>query len=193
MTGQRVSYIRTSTAEQNPGRQLDGLDFDRVFADQLSGDQPDRPQLRECIAYVRDGDTLYVHSLDRLARNLVHLRGIVDEVTAKGATVEFVKERLVFSRDDANPFSTLRMSILGSFAEFELAMIRSRQREGIAKAKARGVYTGRKPSLTSAQADELKARAAAGERKSDLAREFGISRKTVYDYLAADHSLRAAG
>jgi DNA invertase Pin-like site-specific DNA recombinase len=183
MTGQRIGYVRVSTAEQNSERQLDGRDLDRVFTDYMSGAASDRPALAECVAYCRQGDTVYVHSLDRLGRNLVHLRGTVEELIGKGATVEFVKERLVFSRDESNPFSELLMNVLGSFAEFELSMIRSRQREGIAKARARGVYKGRRRAFTPEQALVLRERALAGESKVDLAREYGVSRKTVHEYL----------
>ena len=126
-----------------------------------------------------------MHSLDRLGRNLVQLRAIVEELTGKGASVEFVKERLLFSRDEANPFSTLMMNVLGAFAEHELSMIRARQREGIEKAKARGVYRGRKPAFTPEQARLVRERALAGESKVDLAREYGVARKTIYEYLRA--------
>lgn len=183
MSGQRIGYIRVSTVDQNTERQLDGMMLDRVFTDHLSGDALDRPQLAECILYAREGDTVFVHSLDRLARNLVHLRRTVDAITAKGASVEFVKERLIFTSDAGNPFSTLLMNVLGSFAEFELAMIRARQREGIAKAQARGAYVGRKPAFTPKEAEAVRQRAAAGQPKADLAREFGVSRKTIYQYL----------
>lgn len=185
MTGQRIGYIRVYTVEQNSERQLDSIDLDRVFTDHMSGDAADRPALAECILYARDGDTVFVHSLDRLGRNLVHLRSTVDAITAKGASVEFVKERLVFTRDNTNPLSNLMMNILGSFAEFELSMIRARQREGIAKAKARGVYTGRRAAFTPEQAQVVRDRALAGESKTELAREYGVSRKTIYEYLRA--------
>ncbi|EFC79888.1 Resolvase helix-turn-helix domain protein [Parafrankia sp. EUN1f] len=122
--------------------------------------------------------------MDRLARNLDDLRRLVRTLTGKGVRVEFVKESLVFTGEDS-PMATLLLSVMGAFAEFERALILERQREGIAAAKQRGVYTGRKPALTPDQARDLAERAAAGARKSDLAREFGISRETVYSYLRA--------
>jgi DNA invertase Pin-like site-specific DNA recombinase len=135
------------------------------------------------LAYVRDGDTVIVHSMDRLARNLDDLRRLVRELTRRGVAVQFVNEQLTFTAEDS-PMATLLLSVLGAFAEFERALIRERQLEGIALAKARGAYKGRKPSLTPGQAEVLRARAAAGEAKAGLAREFGISRQTFYSYLA---------
>jgi len=134
------------------------------------------------LAFVRDGDTVLVHSMDRLARNLDDLRRLVRELTGRGVHVQFMKEQLTFTAE-ASPMATLLMSVLGAFAEFEQALIRERQAEGIALARARGVYKGRKPSLTSDQAEAVRARAAAGEAKAGLARELGISRKTLYAYL----------
>jgi len=182
-SGQRVGYIRVSSVGQNPARQLDGAEVDRVFTDTVSGKSAARPQLQAMLAFVRDGDTVIVHSMDRLARNLGDLRRLVRELTGRGVAVQFVKEQLVFSGEDA-PMATLLLSVLGAFAEFERALIRERQLEGIALAKARGAYTGRKPSLTPGQAEALRARAVAGEPKAALAREFGISRQTLYQYLS---------
>ena len=120
--------------------------------------------------------------MDRLARNLDDLRRLVRVLTGKGVTVEFVKESLALTGEDS-PMATLLLSVMGAFAEFECALILERQREGITTAKTRGAYIGRKPALTEQQARDLCERAAAGERKADLAREFGISRETVYSYL----------
>jgi DNA invertase Pin-like site-specific DNA recombinase len=103
-------------------------------------------------------------------------------LTGKGVRVEFVTESLTFTGEDS-PMANLLLSVMGAFAEFERALILERQREGIAAAKTRGVYTGRKPALTPEQAQQLRERAAAGEPKTTLATEFGISRETVYSYL----------
>ncbi len=178
----RIGYIRVSTVEQNTVRQLDGVDVDRVFTDRASGKDTARPKLDELIAFVRDGDTVIVHSMDRLARNLDDLRRLVRTLTGNGVRVEFVKESLTFTGEDS-PMANLLLSVMGAFAEFERALILERQREGIAAAKQRGAYTGRKPALTGEQADQLRQRAASGERKSALAAEYGISRETVYAYL----------
>jgi DNA invertase Pin-like site-specific DNA recombinase len=181
VTGQVVGYVRVSTVDQNTERQLDGLALDKVFTDHASGKDTSRPQLQECLSYVREGDTLVVHSMDRLARSLVDLRQTVDQLTARGVAVEFVKEHLTFTRDESNPCSVLMLSIMGAVAEFERSMILERQREGIAIAKGKGKYKGRKPVLTDAQVREVLARLAGGESAIDLAREFGVARATVYN------------
>jgi DNA invertase Pin-like site-specific DNA recombinase len=178
----RVGYIRVSSVDQNVVRQLDGVEVERTFTDRASGKDTTRPKLEELIAFVREGDVVLVHSMDRLARNLDDLRHLVRILTSKGVRVEFVKESLAFTGDDS-PMATLLLSVMGAFAEFERALILERQREGIAAARTRGAYTGRKPALTEQQADELRERAAAGEQKAALAKEFGISRETVYSYL----------
>lgn len=143
----RVGYIRVSSVDQNTVRQLDGVGVDRVFTDRASGKDTARPKLEEMLAFVRDGDTVLVHSMDRLARNLDDLRRVVRTLTGKGVRVEFVKENLTFTGEDS-PMATLLLSVMGAFAEFERALILERQREGITAAKQRGVYTGRTPALT---------------------------------------------
>lgn len=182
MTGQKVGYVRVSAFDQNPGRQLEGLTLDKIFLDKASGRDARRPELKNLLEYVRQGDTVVVHSLDRLARNLDDLRRLVDQLTGRGVRLEFIKEGLSFVGDDS-PMARLLLSVMGAFAEFERSLIRERQREGIELAKKRGAYRGRKKALTPARAAELRERAGRGERKSDLAREFGLSRETVYQYL----------
>lgn len=183
MTGQQVGYIRVSTVLQNTARQLDSVALDKVFEDRASGKNTDRPQLAACLSHLREGDTLNVHSMDRLCRNLDDLRRIVKELTGRGVVVKFHKESLTFT-GESSPMSNLLLSMLGAVAEFERSIILERQREGIAIAKGEGKYRGRKPSLTAERIQELQKRAAAGERKAVLAREFGVSRETVYTYLA---------
>jgi DNA invertase Pin-like site-specific DNA recombinase len=182
--GQRIGYQRVSTVDQNTARQLDGVELDKVFTDKASGKDINRPELARALDYVRDGDTLVVHSMDRLARNLEGLRRIVRELTSSGVKVEFVKESLTFAGDDS-PMNTLLLSMLGAVAEFERSMILERQREGIAIAKAAGKYKGRKASLSQTQASELRERLAKGESVSALATEYGVSRQTVYNYKIA--------
>ena len=184
--GQRVGYVRVSTLDQNEIRQLDGRELDKVFTDRASGKDANRPQLEALLGFVREGDTLYCHSMDRLARNLDDLRKLVLGLTQRGVHVCFVKENLTFTGDDS-PMSNLLLSVMGAFAQFERELLRERQREGIAIAKRAGKYRGRKPVLTAAQGAELQKRAATGESRSGLAREFGISRDTLYRYLAAAH------
>lgn len=175
----RIGYRRVSTADQNTERQLDGVAVDKMFTDHASGKSADRPQLAAALAYAREGDTLVVHSMDRLARNLEDLRRIVRELTGNGVAVEFVKESLTFTGEDS-PMNTLLLSMLGAVAEFERSMILERQREGIAVAKAKGVYKGRKPTLDDEQVQQLRDRRAAGESPTALAKEYGVSRQTIY-------------
>jgi len=184
MNGQRIGYVRVSTLDQNPDRQLDGVAVDRVFTDHASGKDTARPQLDALLRFARDGDTVVVHSMDRLARNLDDLRRVVRSLTGRGIRVEFAKEGLTFTGEDA-PMATLLLSVMGAFAEFERALIRERQREGIALAKQRGVYRGRKKALNGEAVAELRRRVAAGEQKAQIARDLGISRETLYQYLRA--------
>ena len=182
MHGQRIGYVRVSTLDQNPERQLEQVAVDRIFTDHASGKDTERPQLEALLSFIREGDTLVVHSMDRLARNLDDLRRLVQGLTRRGVKVEFLKESLTFTGDDS-PIATLLLSVMGAFAEFERSLIRERQREGIALAKKRGVYRGRKKHLSTEQAEQLRARVAAGEPKAAVARAFGISRETLYRYL----------
>lgn len=185
--GQLVGYIRVSTLEQNTARQEDQLKefkFDEVFVDHASGKDVARPQLQAALKHLRQHDTLVIHSMDRLARNLDDLRRIVKELNARGVAVKFVKENLTFTGEDS-PMSNLLLSVMGAFAEFERSLIRERVKEGIAVAKQKGLYKGRKPSLDAAKVTLLMERDKANNSKnrSALAKEFGISRETLYKYL----------
>jgi len=182
MRGQRIGYVRVSGFDQNPERQLEAIQLDKIFTDKLSGKDIQRPQLEQLLAYVRESDTVVVHSMDRLARNLDDLRRLVQGFTQSGVRVEFIKECLVFTGEDS-PMAKLMLSVMGAFSEFERALIRERQREGIALAKQRGAYRGRKKVLSPKQISQLHARVAAGVPKTKIAREFGISRETLYQYL----------
>ncbi|AEF35367.1 site-specific recombinase PinR [Mycolicibacter sinensis] len=179
--GQVVGYIRVSTTDQNTARQLDGIELDEVFTDHASGKDTNRPELQRCLKHVRKGDELVVHSMDRLARSLVDLRRTVDDLTNRGVRVRFVKENMTFG-DINDPCAVLMLSVMGAVAEFERALLLERQREGIEVAKRAGKYTGRKPSLSDEQAQQLVDRLAAGESAAALAKEFGISRAGVYVY-----------
>ena len=182
MQGQRIGYVRVSSFDQNPERQLEQVEVGKVFTDKASGKDTQRPELDSLLAFVREGDTVVVHSMDRLARNLDDLRRLVQKLTRRGVRIEFVKECLTFTGEDS-PMANLMLSVMGAFAEFERALIRERQREGIALAKQRGAYRGRKKALSPERAAELPQRVKAGEQKAKLAREFGISRETLYQYL----------
>ena len=185
MRGHRIGYVRVSSFDQNPERQLEHVQADKIFTDKASGKDTQRPQLEALLVFVREGDTVVVHSMDRLARNLDDLRRLVQDLTQRGVRIEFVKEGLTFTGEDS-PMANLMLSVMGAFAEFERALIRERQREGIALARQRGAYRGRKKSLGPKQVAELRRRSAAGEKKIQLAREFGISRETIYQYLRTD-------
>jgi DNA invertase Pin-like site-specific DNA recombinase len=180
--GQRIGYVRVSSVDQNTGRQLEHLQADKLFTDKASGRDAQRPQLQALLAYAREGDTIVVHSMDRLARNVDDLRRIVQEQTRRGVRVQFLKESLTFTGEDS-PMANLMLSILGSIAQFERDLIKERQREGIALARQRGAYRGRKRTLSPERLDELCRRVRAGEKKAGLAREFGISRQTLYESL----------
>ena len=182
MIGHKIGYIRVSSAEQNTERQLDGLTMDRVFTDKVPGKSTDRPQLQEMLRFLREGDMLFVHSMDRLARNLVDLRQMVQDLTNRGVKVTFVKESLTFNGDDT-AMSVLLLSVMGAVAEFERAIIRERQAEGIRIAKVKGIYKGRRASLTNDQAEEVRRKVAAGVPKAKVAREYKCSRETLYKYL----------
>lgn len=190
--GQLVGYIRVSTIDQNTVRQeeqLHGFNLDAVFTDKASGKDTERPELQAALKHLRKDDTLIVYSMDRLARNLDDLRSIVKGLTDKGVSVQFVKESMTFTGEDS-PMAQLMLSVMGAFAEFERSLIKERQREGIAIAKTKGVYTGRKPTLSDIQAAELvaKDRANGGKNRAALAREYEISRETLYQYLRASEA-----
>ncbi len=181
--GQLVGYLRVSSLDQKELRQLEGVKLDKRFVDKASGKDLHRPQLEQLRNYVREGDTVICHAMDRLARNLDDLRKVVLGLTERGVHVRFEKENLTFTGEDS-PMSHLLLSVMGAFAQFERDLIRERQREGIALAKLReGAYTGRKHSLTPEQAKELCRRVAKGESKTALAGEFGVSRQTLYRYI----------
>lgn len=181
--GQRVGYVRVSSTDQNLARQLEGIEVDRTFEEKASAKDAQRPVLKQALAYVREGDTLVVHSMDRLARNLMDLRKIVEDLTARGVVVQFVKESLTFTGEN-NAMATLMLNIMGAVAEFERSIIRERQREGIALARAKGTYSKeRSKKLRPEEVAEVREQAASGVPKADIARAYGISRQTLYTYL----------
>ena len=187
--GMNVGYIRVSSTGQNTGRQEDALtsiDLDKVFTDKVSGASTDRPGLKACIDYLREGDTLYVYSMDRLARNLIDLQSIVKDLTGRGVCIRFVKEQLTFEQNGNNPINTLLLQVMGAFAEFERSLIKERQMEGIKSAQAKGVKFGRKAKLTPEQKTEIKDRLMSDPflKKADLMKEFDISRATFYRLLS---------
>lgn len=183
-----VGYVRVSTVEQNPDRQLEGLmkriQLDKLFQDQASASSTDRPGLDAALTLLRDGDTLHVHSIDRLARNLQDLQALIGNLNGRGVAITFYTEGLTFYAGDGDdPMAKLMLQMMGAFVEFERTLIRERQAEGIARAKVKGVYKGRKRQLTDDQVNEIRTRKDAGECVAALAREYGVSRTTVYTWL----------
>ena len=177
----KVGYRRVSTLEQSLDRQDLG-ECDRVFEEKESACSAKRPALQEMLSFVRSGDTVVVHSIDRLARNLMDLQSIIQELNDKGVTIQFLSESLSFSADGGCAFQTLQLQMLGAFAQFERTMIRKRQAEGIAKAKAKGVYSQRKRSVNPEKKKQL---FEDGMTKAAIAKHLNISRMSVYRSLAA--------
>lgn len=182
-----IGYVRVSSLDQNPDRQFEELrakGVEKIFIDKMSGKDIERPELQKMLTFIREGDVLFVHSLDRLARNLADLLTMVQDLTNRGVGVTFLNEKLSFeSGKDASPTSKLMLSMIGAFAEFERSMIKRRQAEGIALAKERGVYKGRQRSVTDEQIDTIKTMIDQGVPLAAAARKVGVSRSTVYKYL----------
>lgn len=177
----KVGYRRVSTIDQNLDRQ-DMSGVDRIFEDKASGKDTDRIALQEMIAFVRTGDEVLVHSIDRLARDLRDLQSIITTLNEKGVSVEFISERLLFNGDASDPFAQLQLQIIGSVAQFERAIIRKRQAEGISKAKERGVYANRKRKST-INVKIVKGLRDEGFNNTEIAAHMGISRMSVYRSL----------
>lgn len=189
MSNQSIGYIRVSTREQSTGRQSDGMEdlkLDRVFTEKASGKSKERPVLRECMAYAREGDTLYIYSMDRLARSLGDLHSIVSELVNKGVIIHFVKENRIYSRDTNDPFNMMLLGILGTFAEFERNVMLERQAEGIAHAKQNGTKSG-KPFGKQPLDPNLKPKAITlcdqGFNITEIAKQLGVSRASIYNLL----------
>ncbi len=179
---EHIGYIRVSSEGQNVDRQLDTIYIDRKFIDKISGASKDRPQLNACLEYIRSGDTLHVHSIDRLARSLRDLQEIVDGLVQRGITIIFHTERLTFTSEE-NPVSTMMLQMLGMIAQFERTLTRKRQREGIEVAKSQGKHLGR-PKLDMAMRDEAIELSRAGNNISQIARLMKLSRPSVSKLLS---------
>ncbi len=187
MVGQRIGYIRISTLDQAAQKQLDGITLNQIFTENSSAKDANRPELQEMIRFVKKGDTIVIDSMDRLAKTLDDLRSFVKIILSKGVSVEFVKEKLLFTIDDL-PTANLMMSVMGAFIEFERAVVKECQREDIVLAKNRGAYKGRKRELSAETVAIIKKSIEEGKMKSEVAKAFGISRETLYRYLD-EHSL----
>jgi DNA invertase Pin-like site-specific DNA recombinase len=183
-----VGYRRVSSPDQNPDRQLENVALDKVFTDKSSGvTQKNRPAWAACLEFIREGDTLHVHSMDRLARSLTDLKAIVTDLTGEGVTVVFHKENLTFNKEKADPMSDLLLHVIGAVAEFERALIRERQREGIDLAMKKGTKWGRPRALTKEQEQEiLRMVGTSRVPKAQIAKQFGVSRATIFRVIAAE-------
>lgn len=182
MKGQRIGYKRVSSGDQNPERQLYDVELDKIFIEYASGTTIKRPQLNLMIDYAREGDTIIVHSMDRLARNAKDLRYLIDLLVSKKISIEFKKENLIFTGNDS-AMSMLLLSVISAVAEFEHALIRERQLEGVALAKKAGKFKGRKPALNDEKIEILKQCMKTRKTKGQIAKELGICRLTLYKYL----------
>ena len=177
-----IGYIRVSSVDQNTDRQLSGIKLKKVFTDKCSGKDIERPALTDLLDWIRKGDTVHVHSIDRLARNLKDLQALVETITGKGALLIFHKENLTFTGAES-PLQNLMLQMMGAFAEFERSLIKERQREGIRAAKIAGKQIGAKQKLSKSEIREIKIRIEKGEGKTSLAQEYGISRQTLYNHV----------
>lgn len=186
IAGQKIGYARVSSKDQNLERQTVALKKEkvfRVFTDTASGSSTHRPGLDGALNYLRPGDQLIVTSMDRLARSLIDLHRLVDDLTTRDVSVKFIKEGQTYSLN-STPLAKLMLGLLGSVAEFERAIIRERQAEGIARAKERGVYKGRAKVLTDEQLTQAREWVGEGVPKAEVARRLGIGRTTLYSYLS---------
>ena len=179
----KVGYGRTSTLEQQAGldaqiRDLTAAGCEKIFTEQVSAVAAKRPQLEAALDFIREGDTLIVSKLDRLARSTQHLLDITDRVKAKGADLSILN----LGADTSTATGRLMFTVIGAIAAFERELMLERQREGVARAKAEGKYKGRKPTAR-ARAEEVKALKAEGVRPVDIARQLGIGRASVYRVL----------
>jgi DNA invertase Pin-like site-specific DNA recombinase len=178
------NYLRVSTILQNTERQLVDVVCDRLYEDKLSGKDTNRPQFQLMMNNLRSGDVINVHSLDRVGRNTKDILEIVQEVKDKGCQIYFHKENLKFDGTKSDLYSDLMLTILAGFSEFERNIILERQREGIAIAKAKGVYKGRKKKLTDEQLEDMKIDFNAGLAKTEIAEKYGVTRAYVYQLMS---------
>lgn len=175
-----IGYARVSTTGQSLEQQLTALaGCEKVFNEKVSGSKTDRPQLQAMLEFVRSGDVLKVTKLDRLARNTRHLLEITDQLHAKGVTLQIQNLGI----DTATPTGKLMLTMIGAIATFEREIMLERQAEGIALAKAKGVYKGRKPTARGLSESVVNLHQQ-GIKKADIARKLGISKSSIYRILS---------
>lgn len=186
MGGKTIGYIRVSTVGQNTERQLVGVELDKVFEEKVSAKTANRQQLKAMLEFIREGDTVVVHDISRLARNIRDLHDLVEQITAKGVTLKFNKEGLSFSGDKSDAMSQLLLSMLGAVYQFERSILLERQREGIALAKEQGKFTGRKATIDNQKVLEI---LKAGNSISKTAEICGVSMSSVQRAKKNRHEL----
>ena len=175
------NYVRVSTEIQNTDRQLNNVKCDRIYEEKVSGKDLNRPVLQTLLGNLRKQDLVNVHELSRLARNTKDLLEIVQKILDAGASIKFHKENLFFeATKKADPFQNLMLSMLGAISQFERDLMLERQREGIALAKAKGKYKGRKTKFSDEDIDNIKKQFIDSKNKAQLARDWGISRQYLY-------------
>lgn len=175
-------YKRVSTTEQSTARQLVGVKLDKVFEDKISGSVKSRPQLDALLDQIRSGDTIHVHSVDRIARSLQHLLELIESMTTAGVTLQFHKESMTFTGDDS-AMQRLQLQLMGSLAEFEKSLIIERTAEGRAIAMQKGVKFGRKATLSAKQVAQIKLERENGKKVAAIALDYNVSRQSVYRAL----------
>ena len=176
----RIGYARVSTKDQRLEVQLEKLkDCDKIYEEKLSGTDDKRPKLQECLDYVREGDTLVVTRLDRLARSTLHLCEIAKLLESKGVSLVVIDQSI----DTSTSSGRLLFNMLGAIAQFETEIRAERQAEGIRKALNKGVKFGRKALLEEEQIKRLKEKRGQGVTIKELMNEFGIGKVSVYNYL----------
>lgn len=175
-----IGYVRVSTVDQNEARQIEGLekrDIDKWFIEKVSAKNTNRPELKKMLEFAREGDTIYIHSLDRVARNTKDLLTLVEDLTAKGIHLVSNKENI----DTSTATGKLMLTMIGAIAEFERANLLERQKEGIAIAKKNGAYKGRKEIGYPNNWNEVYPKWKNRELKANEAMELlGLKRNTFY-------------
>lgn len=177
----QVGYARVSSVGQSLDVQMDMLKHcDKIFKEKKSGSSDQRSQLKACLDYVREGDTLVITRLDRLARSTLHLCQIADELQRKAVALQVLSQNI----NTADATGRLLFNMLSAISQFETEIRAERQKDGIIKARENGVQFGRKKTLSESQVLQLQERRAEGVLIRTLMRDYGLSKTSVYRYLS---------
>ncbi|MEG2263613.1 MAG: recombinase family protein [Acinetobacter sp.] len=180
----RYAYIRVSSVDQNTARQEEAFskaDFqiDQTYIEQASAKDANRPQLQSMLGQARAGDTIVVHSIDRLCRNMMDMCSITTNLRSRGVSLIFLKEQLTFHADTSNPMQDLQLHMMSAFSQFERSLIKERQADGIAAKKARGEKTGR-PGADIEKIPQIEALKAKGIKLKLACDNVGLGVSTYY-------------